>query len=53
VAQAAPTDAANDAKLEREKREEEEVITKTCKELGVQIHEVLLGPLPSSGKCFC
>jgi hypothetical protein len=39
-ANAAPSDPHNDARLEREKREEEMVIMDTCKKLGVAIHEV-------------
>ncbi len=40
LANSAPSDPHNDAKLEREKREEESVIHETCLELGVRIHEV-------------
>ncbi|KAI0664881.1 cysteine proteinase [Cubamyces menziesii] len=60
----APTDAEADARLEREAKEEEEQIKKTCEELGLKVHEItpdghclfsavadqlsLLGILPSS-----
>ncbi|KAI0374815.1 cysteine proteinase [Pilatotrama ljubarskyi] len=60
----APTDSAADERLEREAKEEEEQIKKTCDELGLMIHEItpdghclfsavadqlgLLGILPSS-----
>ncbi|KAI0336458.1 cysteine proteinase [Cubamyces sp. BRFM 1775] len=36
----APTDADADARLEREAKEEEEQIKKTCEELGLMIHEI-------------
>jgi OTU domain-containing protein 6 len=35
-----PTDAAADAKLEREAKEEERAINKICNELGLDMHEV-------------
>lgn len=38
--QYAPVDTDADAKLEREAREEERIITSTCDELGVKMFEV-------------
>lgn len=38
--QYAPTDANADAQLERDAREEERIITQTCDELGLTMHEV-------------
>ena len=43
-----PTDADADAKLEREAKEEERAIHKICNELGLDMHEVSVPPLPAS-----
>lgn len=37
---APPVDEVANAKLEREKQEEEQIITSICQALGVQLHEV-------------
>ena len=36
----APDDADEDARLEKEAKEEERIINQTCDELGVKMHEV-------------
>lgn len=41
----APTDVEADARLERQAKDEEEQIKKTCDELGLLLHEVR--PIPS------
>jgi len=66
--QYAPSDADADAKLEREAREEERIITQTCDELGVKMFEInpdghclfsavadqlsILGVVPSAGVSY-
>ena len=38
--QHAPVDADADARIERERAEEKQILQSTCDELGVHIHEV-------------
>ncbi|TCD69746.1 hypothetical protein EIP91_006513 [Steccherinum ochraceum] len=45
--QHAPSDAEADARIERETAEEKRVISETCDELGVQMHEI-----PPDGHCL-